>query len=644
MVFRGRTGLFFCLVIAAIATDAPVALSGSGVALQTDSSAHQQTTTVSPRLVASVTSLSATGKTSQGLPFINNPFTFAVSHPDVANYFYSVSYRGNAVGGLALNGVTSTNYNAGNPATSAAGVIAAPIGATILGQMFGAFSSVNSISYNNPATQGAGTYSDLITIKACYDAQCAHQVPGSPLWIPVTYRVTGNPISSATFGYFPPNVQLEAASTSATDPVVTLNARGDGLPSYGAHVFVHDGSGNLVLKTQFKSMPSPSVGSGAAVLTATLKPGTNLTAGIYSDTLKVSICFDAACTKPAVGSPWTVALQYIVAATAGHDFAMRVLNIAVSDVVWDAVTQKLYALVPGYSSVNPNTITQIDPFSGAIERSVSLPGVAAIPGSLAISDDGQYLYAGVQLGVTNSVQRVLVSGLTLGTNFTLPSQQFISGIRVAPGLPHTIAIELNNPLPMSVVVYDDATPRSKGFSPADLFAWAGDTTSAFAFDPNYPNTPTLYRLSVSSSGLASSRSTAVRTLSFNPLGMVYSNENLYWSDGTVFSTGTNTQQMPFVMIASLSNTTYASGAMAVDSLRNRAYFLNDFQPLNQDGATLFTTLESFRESDRTPRWIAHFPSQNGTFVLTRWGTNGLALTTSGGTQTLVLISGPIVAK
>jgi hypothetical protein len=84
--------------------------------------------------------------------------------------------------------------------------------------------------------------------------------------------------------------------------------------------------------------------------------------------------------------------------------------------------------------------------------------------------------------------------------------------------------------------------------------------------------------------------------------------------------------------------------MAVDSLRNRAYFLNDFQPLNQDGATLFTTLESFRESDRTPRWIAHFPSQNGTFVLTRWGTNGLALTTSGGTQTLVLISGPIVAK
>lgn len=644
MVIRSRTRLFFYLIAAAIPLDARIALSGNGVAVRTQPSEHQQATAVSPHLVASVNSLSATGMTSQGLPVVNNPFTFTVNHPDVASYFYSVSYRGSAVGGLAMNGVTSTNYNTGNPATSAGGVIAAPIGATILGQMFGASSSVNSISYNYPATQGAGTYSDIITVKACYDAQCAHQVPGSPLVIPVTYRVTGNPISSATFGYTSPNLQLESASTSTTDPVVTLNIRGDGLPPYGAHVFARAGSGNLVLKTQFKAMPSPSLGAGAAVLTATLNSGTHLTAGIYSDTLKVSICFDAACTKPAVGSPWTVPLQYIVAATAGRDFKMNVLNIAVSDIVWDAVTRKLYALVPGYSSVNPNTITQIDPFSGAIERKVSLPGSDAIPGSLAISDDGQYLYAGVQLGAADSVQRVLASSLTLDANFALPDQQFISAIRVAPGLPHTIAIELSNPLPASVVVYDRATPRPQGFATADLFAWAGDATSGFAFDPNYPNTPTLYRLSVSSSGLASSHSIEVPTLSSNPLGMVYSNENLYWSDGTVFDTKTNTQQKPFLMVQSTPNITHPTGAMAVDSVRNRAYFLNDFQPPNQDGSTRFTTVESFTESDRAPRWLAHFPSQNYTFVLTRWGTNGLALTTSGGVETLVLISGPIVTK
>jgi hypothetical protein len=84
--------------------------------------------------------------------------------------------------------------------------------------------------------------------------------------------------------------------------------------------------------------------------------------------------------------------------------------------------------------------------------------------------------------------------------------------------------------------------------------------------------------------------------------------------------------------------------MAVDASRNRAYFLNDFQPLNQSGATRYTTLESFKESDRTPRWLAHFPSQNSTFVLTCWGSNGLALITSGAAETLVLISGPVVTK
>jgi hypothetical protein len=635
MEFRACTRLFFCFIIAAIAIDAPFAQAGKS-----------QTTTAPPRLTASVGSLSAKGDTSQGSPLAYHPFTFTVVHPDVANYFYSVSYRGTAVGGLQMNGVTATNYNTGNPATAAAGVMAAPIGATILGQMFGAESSIDAIAYNYPATQGAGTYSDLITVRACYDAQCKRQVPGSPLWIPVTYRLTGNPVSAATFGYIPPKVQLESASTSATEPVVTLNLRGDGLPPYGAHVFAHVGSGNLIVKTHFQSLPSPSVGSGAAVLTATLKPGSNLTVGIYSDTLRIGICFDAGCTKRAVGSPWTVAIQYIVAATPGHDFKMTVLNIAVSDVVWDALSRKLYALVPGYSSVNPNTITQIDPFSGAIERSVALPGYGAIPGTLAISDDGQYLYAGVQMtGLVDGVQRVIASSLALDTSFALPSQQFISAIRVAPGLPHTTAIALSNPLAASVVVYDGATARSQGFSPADLFAWAQDATSAFAFDSNYPNTPTLYQLSASTSGLVATHSTGIApALGITPFGMLYSNENLYWSDGTVLSTKTHTQTQSFSMVASTPNTTHPTGAMAVDASRNRAYFLNDFQPLNQSGATRYTTLESFKESDRTPRWLAHFPSQNSTFVLTCWGSNGLALITSGAAETLVLISGPVVTK
>ena len=601
--------------------------------------------TIPPNLTASASSLSVRADTSQGAPYANNPLTFAVNNPDVHNYFYSISYGGTVVGAVNMNFVTSNLRNTGNAVTAGGNVLAPAIGGTILGQMNGTSLGVNSIFYNNPITEGSGSYSDAITIEVCYDVQCARQVPGSPITIPVTYVVTGNPISNAIFGYFPPSVQLESASTSTAAPVVTLNLTGNSMPPYGAHVSAHGGSGNLVSNIQFQLTGTNTDGSSTAVLTATLKPGENLSAGIYPDTLQVSICFDSACTKPATGSPWTVALQYIVAATAGTDFTMKTLNIDVSDVVWNPVSQKLYALVPGYSSVNPNTITQIDPFTGTLDRSVSLGANGALPGTLAISDDGQYLYAGVLSAPNDSVQRVLVSSLTLDTSFTLPSQQFISTIRVAPGLPHTAAISLNNPLPPGVVVYDDATPRTQGFSTANLFTWGADATSAFAFNANYPNTPTLYPLSVSSSGLTSSQSFGI-TLNggSTAFGMLYSNQYLYWSDGTVFDTATNTQQPSFVMIPSTPNMTFTTGAMAVDASLDRAYFLNTFQPPGWNGGPLDITLESFKASDRTPLWLTHFSSQDETFVLTRWGSNGLALTTSGGSQTLVLISGPIVTK
>ena len=601
--------------------------------------------TIPPSSTGSVLSLTAQADTSQGGGAItNNPFTFAVIHPDVHNYFFSVTYGGSAVNRINMS-FDSITFNTSNPASATPNVIAPPIGGTTTGQMAGgSFVSVDSIYYNNAASQGAGTYSDIITIKVCYDAPCSQQVPGSPVTIPVTYTVTGNPISSATFGYFPPLVQLETASTTAAASTVTLNLTGSNMPSYGAYVFAKGGSGNLVTNTQFQQTSSPSVGSGGATLTASLSPGANVSPGIYSDTLQVSICFDAACNKPAVGSPWTVSLQYIIAATAGRDYDMKTLNIIASDVVWSPTAGKLFGLIPGYSSVNPNTITQIDPTSGTLDRSVSLGGVSVVPGTLAISDDGQYLYVGVLTSaVAYSVQRVVASSLTLDTTFALPSQQVIDAIGVAPGQPHTFAVGLSNPLPPSVVVYDDATQRAQGFSPANLFTWGADATHAFAFNANYPDTPTISSLSVSSSGLASAQSTGVTTVSTSPIGMLYLNPNVYLGDGTVFSTSNNTRQAPFVMTAGNGNASYSTGAIAVDGALDRAYFLTSLQPPGQSGG-LYTTLESFKASDRSAQWLTHIPSQNETFVLTRWGTNGLALTTSGGSNTLVLISGAIVAR
>jgi hypothetical protein len=190
--------------------------------------------TIPPSLSASVNSLTGQADTAMGAPVVNNPFAFTVDHPDVHNYFYSIAYTGTAVGRIAVNYVNSYNYNTSNPATANGGTIATAIGATISGQMNGTSLGLNSLYYDGPATLGAGTYSETVAIKACYDAQCTRQVPGSPLSIPVTYVITGNPIPIASFGYFPPVIQLESASTSAAPGTVTLNLTGANLPPNGA--------------------------------------------------------------------------------------------------------------------------------------------------------------------------------------------------------------------------------------------------------------------------------------------------------------------------------------------------------------------------------------------------------------------------
>lgn len=46
------------------------------------------------------------------------------------------------------------------------------------------------IQFKSPASLGPGAYYDIITLKACYERACTHQVPGSPWTVQVQYTVT----------------------------------------------------------------------------------------------------------------------------------------------------------------------------------------------------------------------------------------------------------------------------------------------------------------------------------------------------------------------------------------------------------------------------------------------------------------------
>lgn len=57
---------------------------------------------------------------------------------------------------------------------------------------FPALTSIGlNMTFETPSVVGGGTYSSAVTVKACYDANCAYPIEGSPISVPVDYIITG---------------------------------------------------------------------------------------------------------------------------------------------------------------------------------------------------------------------------------------------------------------------------------------------------------------------------------------------------------------------------------------------------------------------------------------------------------------------
>src|SRR5690348_501631 len=101
-----------------------------------------------------------------------------------------------------------------------------------------------------------------------------------------------------------------------------------------------------------------------------------------------------------------VALALSVAAGADD---IRQVDLQTKDIVYDPVTKKIYASVPGTGGTRANSITTIDPVTGAIGPSVF---IGSEPGRLALSDRSKYLW--VALDGSNAVRRFDLATQTAG--------------------------------------------------------------------------------------------------------------------------------------------------------------------------------------------------------------------------------------
>jgi DNA-binding beta-propeller fold protein YncE len=136
----------------------------------------------------------------------------------------------------------------------------------------------------------------------------------------------------------------------------------------------------------------------------------------------------------------------------------RVIALRARDLIFNPQTARLYLSMPGGTEAHSNSVVALDPSTGSITGSVF---VGSEPGRLARSDNGQYLYVG--LNGASAVRRVEMASLTPGLQWSLPSGQVAGDLEVAPGQPNTVAVSRHRPgisPPLDgVTIYDAGVAR-----------------------------------------------------------------------------------------------------------------------------------------------------------------------------------------
>src|SRR5579864_1291661 len=266
--------------------------------------------------------------------------------------------------------------------------------------------------------------------------------------------------SISIFGSEPTHVVMDISGyflVPPTGPPPTIVQMTPGSSVAGSAAFTMNLTG-----TNF--VPASVVQFNGSARTTTFISSTQLQGAITAaDVASVSMAHVSVLNPQANGGV-SADSTFLVGSAGGPGFAQVIVNQASRDLAYDSTQQLIYASVPSSATTNPNTIAVLSLASASITSSQS---AGTNPDILAISDDGQFLYAGID--GTGSIQRFTLPGLVKDINYSLGADPFFGpffaeDIQVAPGAPHTVAVTLSNssvspPQQGGVAVFDDATQR-----------------------------------------------------------------------------------------------------------------------------------------------------------------------------------------
>lgn len=207
------------------------------------------------------------------------------------------------------------------------------------------------------------------------------------------------------------------------------------------------------------------------------------------------------------------------------------LTILARGLINNRVTGKVWATVGSSDGHHGNSIVEIDPGSGRVERALSM---GSEPTELALSDDSRYLYVGVN--GSSEVVRVDLFDMRIDLRFHVVSPDGLfckpTDIAVSPGGAATVAIATGcasytgYEVAGNVSVYHDGVARPRSLRGGYGLEYSESSSVLYGFYGN------VYQLAVDSTGVSIANSSG---LSMGSGNADYANGHIYAADGIVMN-------------------------------------------------------------------------------------------------------------
>ena len=230
--------------------------------------------------------------------------------------------------------------------------------------------------------------------------------------------------------------------------------------------------------------PAAQVQFNGSSRTTTFISSTQLQAAITSGDIASVGANSVTVVNPLASGGTSAAFIFFTGTAQVNGVSIAVLNKASKDIAYDPARQLIYATTAN-NDPNGNSVSVLDLSTASF---IGSQFAGSNPNLLALSDDSQFLYAGID--GASSVQRfTLASFGSPDIRYSVPTISFggpatAVDLQVAPGAPHTTAVvpgtPNSGPFGQSFSIFDDVTPRATTGPAVTTLAWGPDASSMFA--------------------------------------------------------------------------------------------------------------------------------------------------------------------